>query len=101
MIALIPVIASIKQPKNTRESYHKCQRVTTPYIISLPTGTVDVNTATLNELTTLNGIGEATAREIIKEREQNGAYYYPEDLLAVKGIGRSKLRGLYRQLRFR
>jgi len=50
-------------------------------------GTVSVNSADLYELTALPGIGETIAQLIILEREENGPFYYPEDLEAVKGIG--------------
>lgn len=58
---------------------------------------VNVNTATLEELTTLPGVGEATATAIIEEREANGPFASPEDVMRVSGIGEKKLarmRGL-------
>ena len=57
---------------------------------ALPHGTIDINTADLDELCELPGIGETIAALIIQERENNGRYYYPEDLTAVKGIGKKK-----------
>ena len=56
----------------------------------LPQGTIDINTADTDELCELPGIGETIAALIIQERETNGRYYYPEDLIAVKGIGKKK-----------
>lgn len=50
-------------------------------------GLVDVNTAGLDELMTLPGIGEARAQAILDDREANGPYRYPENLIRVKGIG--------------
>ena len=61
--------------------------------IDLPQGTVDVNGADLYELTELPGIGETLAQAIIDERNAHGAFRYPEDLLAVRGIGAKKLEG--------
>ena len=52
---------------------------------------VNVNTASAEELETLTGIGPSLAEEIVKEREENGAFASLEDLLRVKGIGESKL----------
>lgn len=60
----------------------------------MPGGTVAVNKADLYELTELPGVGETLARNIIDERESRGPFYYPEDLLAVRGIGSKTLEGL-------
>ncbi len=57
-------------------------------------GAVAVNTAGEEELTAVKGIGPALAAEILREREANGPFYYPEDLLMVKGIGEKKLADL-------
>ena len=48
---------------------------------------VNVNTATLEELITLEGIGQAVAERILAFREKNGPFQKPEDLMMVKGIG--------------
>ena len=50
------------------------------------TGRVNINTATLAELTTLPGIGDTRARAIIDYREQNGAFGNIEDIMQVTGI---------------
>ena len=55
-------------------------------------GTIRVNYADAEELTKLPGIGETLSAMIVSEREQNGPYYYAEDLEAVKGIGPGTLR---------
>lgn len=48
---------------------------------------VNINTATVKELTSLPGIGQAKAEAIVKYREKNGAFKNVEDLTKVKGIG--------------
>ncbi|MEG1569707.1 MAG: helix-hairpin-helix domain-containing protein [Clostridia bacterium] len=58
------------------------------------TGAVDVNKADFDQLCELPGIGAKTARSIIFEREQNGNFSYPADLLNVKGIGEKTLQKL-------
>ena len=51
---------------------------------------VNINTASAEELQTLTGVGEATAAAIIQDREQNGPFASPEDLMRVSGIGEKK-----------
>lgn len=60
-------------------------------VISLPSGTVSVNSGSAEELQALPGIGETLSQLIISERDSNGDFHYPEDLTAVKGIGIKKL----------
>ena len=59
---------------------------------------INVNTASQEELQTLNGIGAATAIAIINHREQVGEFKKLDALLDVKGIGEKKLAKLADQL---
>lgn len=70
---------------------------TMPY--AMPQGDVDVNAASAEELTVLTGVGPALAQKIVAEREQNGDFHYPEDLINVKGIGEKMLERMREQLR--
>jgi competence protein ComEA len=61
---------------------------------SIPTGPIDVNAATTDELESLPGVGPATATAIVTERERNGPFLDVDDLDRVPGIGPAKLEAL-------
>ncbi len=49
-------------------------------------GRVNINTAGMEELCTISGIGQSRAESIITYREQNGAFNCIEDIMKVSGI---------------
>ena len=51
---------------------------------------VSINSAGIEELTTLPGIGKTTAQKIIDYRLEKGSFLSLEELMNVKGIGKSK-----------
>lgn len=55
---------------------------------------ININTADLNLLMTLKGIGEKKARSIIEYREQNGRFESTDELCNVAGIGQKTLEGI-------
>jgi len=55
---------------------------------------VNLNTATLEQLDTLDGVGPATATKIIAWRTQHGGFRSVADLGQVPGIGPKKLAAL-------
>lgn len=51
---------------------------------------ININTATLEELDKLDGVGQATAKKIIDYREKNGSFKTIDDIKKVSGIGDAK-----------
>lgn len=50
---------------------------------------ININTATVEDFTNLNGIGESKAKSIIQYRETNGDFKSIEDIKNISGIGES------------
>jgi competence protein ComEA len=48
---------------------------------------VNINTATVQELSQLKGVGPAYAAKIVAYREANGPFTKSEDIMQVPGIG--------------
>ena len=63
-------------------------------------GMVNINTATLEELQTIKGIGKKKAEAILQYRKEHGTFRTKEDLLQVKGIGKKALEAIESQVTF-
>ena len=59
---------------------------------------VNINLATADQLQALSGVGEATARAIVEDREAHGPFSSVEDLMRVSGIGQKKFDKLKGQI---
>lgn len=55
---------------------------------------LDINSASVEELVMVKGIGEITANKIVEYRGINGYFYSMDELLNVDGIGKKKLTAL-------
>lgn len=55
---------------------------------------VNINSATVEELDSLPGVGPSTAAAIVEDRDANGPFSSPEDLMRVSGIGEKKFAKL-------
>jgi competence protein ComEA len=60
---------------------------------------LNLNTATLEQLDELDGIGPATAQSILDYREEHGGFGSVEELAGVPGIGEVRLASLREQVR--
>jgi len=58
---------------------------------SVPAGPVEINTATVDQLDVLPGVGPATAAAIVAYRDQHGPFQTVDQLAEVRGIGPAKL----------
>ena len=65
-----------------------------PATTPAPGQTLNLNTASQEELERLEGIGTKTARAILTDREQHGPFRSVEDLTRVRGIGKGRLEKL-------
>lgn len=55
---------------------------------------ININSAGIEELTAIPGIGPTLARRILDFRTRNGSFETPEELLNVEGIGSGKLEAI-------
>ena len=60
--------------------------MTTP-VIAADGGKVNINTASVEELTQLDKVGPKTAERIVAYRDANGPFKSVDDLKNVKGVG--------------
>lgn len=64
-----------------------------------PNGTININTATADELQRIPGVGESTARKIIEHRDEHGPFRRPEDLMQIRGISDKRFRNIRHLIR--
>ncbi|MGH9813860.1 MAG: ComEA family DNA-binding protein [Candidatus Acidiferrales bacterium] len=55
---------------------------------------VNINTAAVEELAKLPGVGKSIAQRIVNHREKSGKFRTVEELLVIRGISRKKLEQL-------
>ena len=76
-------------PKKGEEVNSELAQTPTPHKKEVgKEGKVNINTATVEELKTLKGIGEKKAEAIIEYRKKNGSFKNKEELMKVRGIGK-------------
>ncbi|MCH5213051.1 MAG: ComEA family DNA-binding protein [Oscillospiraceae bacterium] len=57
-------------------------------------GKININTASVETLTEIKGIGQKTAEKIVHFREANGDFQSIEEITKVSGIGKSKFEDI-------
>ena len=60
---------------------------------------ININRATVAELKTLPGVGEATAKRIVAYRSKNPPFRRIEELLIIRGISRNRLEQIRNRIR--
>jgi len=95
VIGMAPRMQGFVGPSATKQSPPRSSGKKSPP----PDGSINLNTATAQELDQLPGVGPATAAKIIEYRMQHGTFRSIDELLAVKGIGPKKLEAMRRFLR--
>ena len=88
--SVAPTEENVSKNDSTFTPYPKKERKP-PKKVNLP---VHINTATLDELCALNGVGPKLAEKILEVRNALGAFKNAEDLQKVPGIGKKKLEKL-------
>ena len=88
------------QPARKQDSYTASGRAGVLPEAVYPSGTIRINQAEAEDLLELPGIGETLSAMILEERNLNGPFFYPEDLISVKGIGKQKLKQILEYLDF-
>lgn len=63
-----------------------------------PSAPININTATIDELKSLPGIGDAIAERIVDYREENGGFDTIEEIMEVSGIGEKIFEAIKEQI---
>ena len=81
-------------PKIGEEVSEESVEVTNKEVSSQESSKININTATIEELDTLPGVGEATANKIVNHRSENGEFKTVEEINNVNGIGDKKFENI-------
>lgn len=88
------IIVTSKQMQTDLEKQGSNSTTANDQSFSSSTQKVNINTATKEELMTLDGVGEATAEKIIVYRQEHGSFSSIEEIKEVSGIGDKKYEAI-------
>ncbi len=91
---LIPTVQEVEDGTYVDSSANTSSTSSSTSTGTASSSLVNINTAGLEELDTLPGVGPSTAQAIIDEREANGPFTSIEDIQRVSGIGEKKFEKL-------
>lgn len=73
--------------------------IAAPGLQDRATDRLDINTATLEELVQLPGIGPVLASRIIEHRRKHGRFRRPQDIIIVRGMSAGRFRPIAHLIR--
>ena len=93
-----PTDSKVRLPSGSRVEVipageYRLGRMSGPSLLSLGLS-LDLNTATAEDLEALPGVGPVLAQRIFKYRQVHGPFNHLEDLVSVPGVGKKKLAQL-------
>ncbi|MBU1863600.1 MAG: helix-hairpin-helix domain-containing protein [Candidatus Omnitrophica bacterium] len=81
----------------TAPVYARSNTQTETEVIEVPVA--NINTASVDELQMISGIGPTLATRIIRYRSENGKFSTVEDIMKVKGVGTAKFEKIKEHLK--
>jgi competence protein ComEA len=87
VIALIVLLVLVVFVENPLGAPPLASAETARAATTASTEKVNINTADVKALMSLNGVGRSLAEKIVKHRDEHGPFRKPEDLRRVEGVG--------------
>ena len=98
-LLLFPALSAHAQAAKGLRTGNAPQAASAAPAPSTASGVINLNTASLEELTRLPGVGPSRAKAIVELRSKMNGFKSTEDIMRVRGIGRKTFRKLEPMLR--